>query len=103
VSAHGTKILHTTSNDTGRVKYTNDTKRQKLTHVVSDDNDTISIGMKWSNLTLSCAYDCLFTILRNIYIHNHVSVDGKYKKIQQIYQHAHQWFGKLKDMCMKYT
>jgi len=48
VSAHGTKILHTTSNDTGRVKYTNDTKRQKLTHVVSDDNDTISIGMKWS-------------------------------------------------------
>ena len=43
-----------------------------MTHIVPDDNDTISIGMKWSNITLSCAYDCLFTILRNIYIHNNV-------------------------------
>src|SRR5882762_448743 len=69
VSAHGTNILHTTSNDTGQVKHTNGIKRQKLTHV-SDNNDNISIGMKWSNITLSCAYDCLFTILRNVYIHN---------------------------------
>jgi len=26
--------------------------------------------MEWSNATLSCAYDCLFTILRNVYINN---------------------------------
>ena len=28
--------------------------------------------MEWSNATLSCAYDCLFTILRNVYINNHL-------------------------------
>jgi len=73
VSAHGTNTLQTTSNDTGRVKFINGTKRQKLTHVVTYDNDRISIGMEWSNVTLSCAYDCLFTIFRNVYIHNHLS------------------------------
>jgi len=34
----------------------------------SDKN--MQIGMEWSNVTLSCAYDCLFTILRNVYNHN---------------------------------
>src|SRR5882762_21960 len=68
VSAHGTNSLQTTSNDTGQVRYTNGKKRQKLRHVVTNDDNRLSIGMEWSNATLSCAYDCLFTILRNVYI-----------------------------------
>src|SRR5882762_8965102 len=63
-------IVQTTSNDTGQVRYTNGKKRQKLRHVVTNDDNRLSIGMEWSNATLSCAYDCLFTILRNVYINN---------------------------------
>jgi len=92
VSAHGTNSLQTTSNDTGQVRYTNGKKRQKLRHVVTNDDNRLSIGMEWSNATLSCAYDCLFTILRNVYINNPLMWIENIKK-KQIYYHAHQWLG----------
>src|SRR5882757_3066566 len=61
---------HTASNDTGRFKHTRQSAKPIPENMKKQSDKNMQIGMEWSNVTLSCAYDCLFTILRNVYNHN---------------------------------